>query len=150
MLNVSTPNKYFIFQNINECNNLLPSEQSDLTIERYDLPDKDKNLDNLSYEHFWGMKFYSKELEYEFFAYEFVDSDSALKYYMNVTGQNSYKKELPLNSDNPNRRLSSSKGMFFYKLVVVYQNKAYLVIAPKKYKDSINKLLEETFSYPLS
>ena len=69
---------------------------------------------------------------------------------MNVTGQNSYKKELPLNSDNPNRRLSSSKGMFFYKLVVVYQNKAYLVIAPNEYEEEINNLLEEAFSCPLS
>ncbi len=149
MLKSSSPNEYFIFQNINECNQLLPADQSDLTIDRYTLPEKDKYLNNLSYEHFWGMKFYSAELEYEFFAYEFVDSNSALKYYINVTGQSSYKKELPLSSDNPNRRLCSSKGMFSYILVAVYQNKAYLVIAPDEYDNEINKLLAETFSYQL-
>lgn len=150
MLNYSSPNEYFIFQDINECSQLLPAEQSNLTIDKYALPEKDKYLNDLSYDHFWGMKFYSTELEYEFFAYEFVDSDSALKYYISVTGQNSYEKELPLSSDDPNRRLSSSNGMFFYRLVVVYQNKAYLVIAPDEYEDEINQLLAKTFSYPLS
>lgn len=149
VLNYSSPNEYFIFQNINECNQLLPADQSNLTIDRYVLPDKDKNLKDLSYEHFWGMKFYSAELEYEIFAYEFRDSSSALKYYINVTGQNSYKKELPLSNDNANRRLSASKGLSSYRLVVVYQNKAYLVIAPNEYEDEINKLLAETFSYLL-
>lgn len=150
MLNPSSPKEYFIFQDINECSLLLPADRSDLTIEEYTLPDKDKNLSNLSYEHFWGMKFHSTELEYEIFAYEFVDSDSALKYYINVTGQSSYKKELPLSSDNINRRLSSSKGILSYRLVVVYQNKAYLIISPSKYEDAINKLLAENFSIPLS
>lgn len=149
MLNYSSPNEYFIFQNINECEHLIPADQTDLTIERYASPEKDKNLKELSYESFFGMKFHSNELEYEIFAYEFVDSNSALKYYINVTGQNSYKKELPLSQDDDNRRLSGSKGMFFYRLVVVYQNKAYLVIAPTQYGDAIDKLLADTFSYQL-
>ena len=60
-----------------------------------------------------------------------------------------YKKELPLSQDDDNRRLSASKGMFSYRLVVVYQNKAYLVIAPTQYGDAIEKLLADTFSYQL-
>ena len=149
MLNYFSPNEYFIFQNINECEQLVPAEQSDFAIERYNVPDEDRNLKELPYKSFWGMKFDSDELEYEIFAYEFVDSDSALKYYINVTGQNSYEKELPLSQDDDNRRLSASKGMFSYRLVVVYQNKAYLVIAPKQYGDAIDKLLADTFSYQL-
>ncbi|MBQ7968442.1 MAG: hypothetical protein IJ292_01285 [Clostridia bacterium] len=149
MLKYFSPSEYFIFQNINECERLIPTEQSDLTIERYTSPDKDKYLKDLSYKDFWGMKLLSNELEFEIFAYEFVDSDSALKYYINVTRQNSYKKELPLSTDNDNKRLSSSKGMFVYRLVVVYQNKAYLVVAPSQYDDAINKLLSDTMTYKL-
>ena len=110
----------------------------------------DKNLKNLSYESFFGMNFHSNELEYEIFAYEFVDSDSALKYYINVTGQNSYEKELPLDDSDENKRLSSSKGMSSYRLIAVHQNKAYVIVAPKQYEDVINKMLTTTFSFQLS
>ena len=145
----SSPNKCFVFQNINECEQLIPIEQSDLMIERYDTPDKDENLKSLSYVDFWGMNFESNELEYEIFAYEFSDSDSALKYYVNVTGQRSYEKKLPLSKDDDNKHFNSSKGMFFYRIVAVYQRKAYLIIAPKQYADKIDSLLENTFSYRL-
>ena len=150
MLYFSSPDEYFIFQDINECEQLITAELSDLEIEKYDTPDKDKNLKGLSYNCFWGMRLESDELKYEIFAYEFSDSDSALKYFINVTGQNSYEKELPLSNDNDNKRLSASKGMFTYRLVVVYQNKAYLITAPNQYEDDINKLLADTFSYQLS
>lgn len=149
-LNYSSPNEYFIFQDINECEQLIPTNQSDLMIERYDTPDKDKNLRELSYNYFWGMKFESDELKYEIFAYEFFDSSSALKYYVNVTGQKSYEKKLPLNNDSENKLLSSSKGISNYRIVVVYQNRAYLINASSQYEDEINNLLANTFSYKLS
>lgn len=150
MMKCSTPNPYFIFQNIDECERLIPSDQSKLTIERYASPDKDSNLKGLSYNAFWGMEFHSSDLKYEIFAYEFVDSNSALKYYINVTGQNSYKKELPLNDDNENKRLSSSKGTLSYRLIAVFQNKAYVIFAPQQYEDAINKMLATAFSFQLS
>ena len=150
MLNCSSPSEYFIFQNINECEQLIPSDQSNLIIDRYASPEKDKNLKELSYKSFWGIKFHSNELEYEIFAYEFVDSNSALQYYINVTGQSSYEKELPLSDGDENKRLSSSKGMSSYRLIAVYQHKAYVIVAPKQYEEAINKLLATTFSYQLS
>lgn len=147
MMKCSTPNSYFIFRNIDECEQLIPSDQSKLTIERYASPDKDSNLKGLSYHAFWGMKFRSSDLKYEFFAYEFVDSDSALKYFIQATGRNDYKKELPLSADQENKRYSTSRGMFSYSLVVVYRNMAYLVNAPVEYANAVEKLLEDTFSY---
>ena len=150
MMKCSTPNPYFIFQNIDECERLIPSDQSKLTIERYASPGKDSNLKGLSYNAFWGMEFRSSDLKYEIFAYEFVDSNSALKYYINVTGQTSYEKELPLNERYENKRLSSSKGMSSYRLIAVYQNKAYVIVAPKQYEDIINKMLASTFSFQIS
>ena len=98
----------------------------------------------------FGIKFHSNELEYEFFAYEFADSNSALKYYINVTGQNSYEKELPLGDDNENKRLSSSKGMSSYRLIAVYRHMAYGIVAPKQYEDAINNMLTTVFSFQLS
>ena len=149
MLNYSSPNEYFIFQTIDECERLVSADQTDSIVERYVSPEKDKNLKNLSYESFFGMNFHSNELEYEIFAYEFVDSNSALKYYINVTGQTSYEKELP-DESYENKRLSSSKGMSSYRLIAVYQNKAYVIVAPKQYEDIINKMLASTFSFQIS
>ena len=150
MLNYSSPNEYFIFQTIDECERLVSADQTNSIVERYVSPEKDKNLKNLSYESFFGMNFHSNELEYEIFAYEFVDSNSALKYYINVTGQTSYEKELPLDESYENKRLSSSKGMSSYRLIAVYQNKAYVIVAPKQYEDIINKMLASTFSFQIS
>lgn len=150
MLEYSSPNEYFIFQTIDECEKLIPADQNDLIIEQYASPDKDKNLKDLSYESFFGMKFHSNELEYEIFAYEFVDSNSAFKYYINVTGQNSYEKELPLDDNDENKRLSSSKGMSSYRLIAVYQHRAYVIVAPKQYEDTINNVLATVFSFQLS
>lgn len=150
MLIFSSPNEYFIFQTIDECEQLISTDQTDLLIERYASPEKDKNLKELSYESFFGMKFHSNEMEYEIFAYEFVDSNSALKYYINVTGQSSYEKELPLSDDKENKRLSSSKGKSSYRLIAVYQDKAYVIVAPKQFEEAINKLLGTTFSCQLS
>ena len=75
MLEFSSPKEYFIFQTIDECEQLIPADQTDLSIERYTSPEKDKHLKDLSFESFFGMKFHSNEMEYEIFAYEFADSD---------------------------------------------------------------------------
>ena len=150
MLNISSPEEYFIFQTIDECEQLIPADQTDLMIERYASPEKDKHLKDLSFESFFGMKFHSNELEYEIFAYEFADSDSALKYYISVTGKNLYEKDLPLSEDAENKLWSSSAGMFSYRQIVVYQNKAYVIDAPTQYRIAIDKVLATVFSFQLS
>lgn len=142
--------EYFIFQKLDECESLIPTDISKAEIVRYDMPDSDKSLKELSYNDFWGVNFKSDTLEYEIFAYEFENSDSALKYYVNVTGQDSYEKKLPLKDEDENKLLSASKGMSVYRIVAVYQNKAYQITAPKQYEDEINKLLARTFSQKLS
>ncbi len=137
---------YYIFQNISECEQLIPNDQSGVTVDRYDSPDKDTNLNGLLYKEFWGMNLSSDEIEYEIFAYEFEDSDSALKYYVNETGQNSYLNKLPLSMDDENKLFSASKGIPSYRLIVIYKNRAYKVISPSKYADSVNELLASIFS----
>ena len=145
-----TPDEYFIFQDINECEQLIPADKDNANIEQYDTPAKDKDLKGLSYDNFWGMKFQSDAMEYEIFAYEFKDADSALKYYVNVTGQHNYEKKLPLNSEDENKNLSASKGMFSYEIVITYQNNAYRLTAPSKYEDEVTELLANTFSLKIA
>ena len=140
--NDDTPPEFFIFENISECEQLLPTDVSDSTVEKYITPDKDKKIKELSYKEFWGMKFTSSDLEYEIFAYEFADSDSALKYYTNVTGRSD---DLPYKD----KRAHATKGMFNYDIIVVYQNKAYSLSAPLRCADSIDELLANAFSYRL-
>ena len=140
------PREYFIFENIEECEGLIPDDQSDVKIDRHDAPNTDKDLKDLPCSDFFGMKFESDTLEYEIFAYEFEDSDSALKYYTNVTGK-SHEKTLPSDEEKP--LLSASQGMFSYRVIVVSQNRAYKLIAPNKYIDEINSLLSEVFSQKL-
>ena len=143
------PLEIFIFQTIDECEQLIPADQTDAEIERYDSPEKDKNLKDLSYDAFFGMNFESDELQYEIFAYEFVDSDSALKYFINVTGKSIYEKDLPLSDDDENKQFLASMGAFNYELIAVYQNRAYVISAPKRFRQDINELLANTFSYKI-
>ena len=143
------PREYYIFQDIDECENLIPSDQADAHIDRYDTPDQDKSLKGLPYDRFFGMSFESSSLEYEIFAYEFEDADSALKYFVNVTGQN-YEERLPLDEEDENILLSASSGMLQYQVVVVCRNRAYLLTAPNRYADEINELLGNTFSQEIS
>ena len=143
------PDEYFIFQNLEECERLIPSNLAGTNIERYHTPTDDKDLKDLSYHTFWGVNFQSGTLKYKLFAYEFENSDSALKYYVNVTGENFYEKRLPLNEQEDNILLSASRGATTYQIVVVSQNRAYQLNAPNKYADEINELLAQTFSQKL-
>lgn len=137
---------YYIFQDISECEQLIPDDLAGVTVDRYDSPTKDEDLKGLPYKEFWGMKLSSDEIEYEIFAYEFDDSDSALKYFVNETGKSSYLKELPLSDDDENKHFTASKGIPSYHLIVIYKNKAYKVIAPSKYANSVNELMASSFS----
>lgn len=150
MFNNPLTHEYFIFQNLEECERLVPADYSKAEVIQYDSPDSDKHLKELLFNDFWGINFKSDKLEYEIFAYEFVDSDTALKYYVDVTGQNSYKKKLPLKNEDENKLLNASKGMSSYEIVAVYQNRAYRLVAPKQYEDAINELLSSVFSQKLS
>ena len=140
------PVEYYIFQDIEECENLIPTEQTDANVKRYDTPSRDKHLKSLPYDEFFGIKFKSNKLEYEIFAYEFQDMDSALNYYINVTGQKSYEKNLPLNEQEENKLFLASRGLTQYEVIVLFNNKAYKLTAPAKYDDEISDLLKNTFS----
>lgn len=149
MLLTSKPGEYYIFQNIEECERLLPSNSSDIQIERYKESSTDANSKGLLYRDFWGIRIESDTIEYELFAYEFNDFDLAKRYFANVTGKNEDMK-LPVNEQGDCYTFSLSKGMFSYCIVVVCGNRAYKLTAPNKYADDINMLLASTFSQKIS
>ena len=142
--NSPLPDDYYIFQNIEECENLISTDVDIECFSEYDLPSNDKDLDDLSYNKFWGGKFKSDSLKYEIFAYEFEDNDSALQYYANVSGGG---KNIDLSyQEKHNGLFLASSGMTSYELVVISQNRAYKLIAPNRYIDEVSELLCKTFS----
>ena len=135
------PNDYYIFNTIEECEGLIPGDQSGIKVERYDTPSGDKDIKNLTYSDFFGMEFKSDELEYEIFAYEFDNSETALEYFNNCTGQ---KRTL---NQGVNKIHSASVGIFgHYDLVLVFENRAYKLNSHKNYANEITDLFGETFS----
>lgn len=147
IITVSLSNhKYYIFSEISECEHLIPDNKDGVTVERYSNADNDEDLKELSYEEFFGMKYKSDILEYEIFAYEFSNSDSALEYYVNVTGKKSLEKNLPLDIEDENKLWSTSSGMILFEVVVTHKNKAYKLTAPKQYEREINELISIVFS----
>ena len=79
----------------------------------------------------------SLDIEFEIFAYEFKDSDSAKRYFNNVTGKNS--EELDTN-------FSASMGMTSYRLVIIDFKKAYIVQGPSNNAEEIQDFLKENFT----
>lgn len=144
---VPLPKNYYIFQDIEECERLFPADlpNSNIMVEKYDTPTKDKGVKDLSYTAFFGMKYKSDTLKYEIFAYEFESSDAALQYFVNVTGKTSYKDRLPLDENDTNTLFSVTKG-FSTRIVIVSQNRAYKVNVPNKYLNALTEKLWENFS----
>lgn len=130
-------NDYYIFSNISECNNFEINKDEDAKITYYTTPEKDSNLKDLEYDSFFGAKYLSLDIEFEIFAYEFKDSNSAKKYFNNVTGKNS--EELDTN-------FSASMGMTSYRLVIIDFKKAYIVQGPSSNAEAIQDFLKENFT----
>lgn len=144
-LNTSSGNEYFIFNTLTECENLIPTDETDVTVVRYTIPSCDKDIEGLSYRSFFGMKLQSDALKYEIFAYEFDDAESALAYGIRASGRYDYK----VPEDQESKFWSLSRGTTSVHIVVAFRNKAYQLNAPSEYTDEIKKLLAEVFSQKL-
>ena len=127
---------YYIFSNIDECYNISNLAYAEAQIIRYEDTSDDKYLKNLTYKEFYAGTYKSKELNFEIFAYEFYDSESAKSYFKNVTGVNTEFDATFL----------GSKGMIYYSLVVIDGNCAYFVLAPRNQSEILNKSLGDIFS----
>ena len=86
--------EHFVFQTIEECEQLLTHEGSDTPIIYDTEASADKNARELDYKEFFGFSYQSDTMEYEMFAYVFEDKESALRYFVNRTGESVYLKRL--------------------------------------------------------
>ena len=68
------PHEYYIFQDIQECEQLISAVSADSKVEQHDSPKNDKHLKTLTYSKFRGFNVESDTLKYEIFAYEFEDA----------------------------------------------------------------------------
>lgn len=124
-----------IFSNIEECQSIEGLNDNNTDLKIYFSPDKDKNLRNLQFQEFFGCDYTSEDLIFELFAYEFSSVDIAMSYFKNFTGK----------EDDPNPTFCDSSGVFWFKRIVVKENKAYAVRCKKDYKDKMIELINSCF-----
>ena len=135
-----------IFQDLEECKLLKQYEQTPAEIYEYTTPNADGNYKGLEYKSFWGMKYRSSFLEYEIFAYEFTSKDNALKYYVEVTGNDRHLEKLPVEDSDKNHLGEKSFGKDKYQIVVVKGNYAYTLSSSNSFINEIEKMISEVFS----
>lgn len=138
--------EHFVFQTLEECEQLLTYEAADSPIVHYTEASADKNADALSYEEFFGFSYQSDTMKYEMFAYVFKDKESALRYFVNRTGMTVYLKNIPLPEDDSNCIYWAFVKLGTYQLAVVSGNRAYYLEAPARYVQTIDAMLAEVFS----
>ena len=129
----------YIFENISECENIEEYKSDDAVVTIYDIPTDDKNLDDLEYDSFYAASYESDELDFEIFAYEFVDSDSAKEYFSKKTGIESVYSTMFL----------TSGGMTKYDIIVIDESRAYYAETSKEDEEDMNQLLSRVFSKKL-
>ena len=143
----SMPDDCYIFQSIDECEALIPNDQSEVKIERYATPNADKDLKDIPYESFFGMQFKSDEMKYQIFAYEFEDFESALKYFVNASGTSySYEEDRATIEQYDYALYFVAKNPLSCHFVVISQNNVYQLRAPNRYFDEIYAVLKDIFS----
>ena len=135
------PTDNFIFKDIDECQNLLSLSYEDGKTTVYNSPSDDNYLKDLTYVDFFAAKYESAELEFEIFAYVFNTSETAQKYFKNVTG-----KSVDLATN-----FSSSYGIGLFgvssaELVVIDSERAYIIHIPHNQLEKLEKLLGEIFT----
>ncbi len=120
-----------IYSDISECQLM-----SDENFVLYDSPSADPNLDDLVYSSSFCGSYISENMQFEIFAYEFIDDENAKSYFSNATGK----------IDSLDKNFTSSYGLRKYQLVVLEKNKAYTVTSPKKYSKKVESFLLNCFS----
>ena len=126
----------YIFEDISECENIEKLKSEDAVVTVYDSPDSDKNLGDLQYDDFYCASYKSNNLDFEIFAYDFVDSDSAKEY---------YNKETKLGCDS-DATFHTSKGMSLYDIIALEYDKVYIAKSSAKDSDDLNSFLNKVFS----
>jgi len=130
-----TPEIY-IFSNIDECKNIEKYKKADAIIENYDSPENDSNIKDLNYENFFGCNYSDSDINFEIFAYEFNNYETAKLYFKNETGKS---------TDN-NADFLESTGMTKSKRIVIYDNRAYYIQTEKENFEKVKEFINNCFT----
>jgi len=126
----------YIFEDISECENIEKLKSEDAVVTVYDSPDSDKNLGDLQYDDFYCASYESKELDFEIFAYDFVDSDSAKEYFRNDTGLHKIRDTHYLESG----------GMGYSRIIALDYDRAYITTFKTRDLREVKTFLAKVFS----
>ena len=135
-----------IFQDLDECKQLMTYEQIPSDIYEHTDSEKDPYSRNLQYDSFWGMDYHSENMKYEIFAYEFLNKDDALRYYINVTGETDHANKIPLDESDKNPLWLRIFGENSYQIVAIKENKAYRLQSSGLLTVTIEDMLTTVFS----
>ena len=136
---------YYIFADISECEKLLSYENTNnQKVIKQLTPNNDEKLKKLPYNQYFAIEYKSDTLYYQIYAYEFYNSDDALNYFVNVTGQTSFYSHA--NKQYHDVYFLEYKGLSFYNIVVSVENKAYRITTRKKHENEIKRMLGNVFS----
>ena len=124
-----------MFSDIGECHAIENLNHNNADIKIYASTDQDRYIKDLQFQHYFGCRYTSDELSFELFAYEFSNDDTAMLYFKNLTG-----KDI-----DPNPTFCDSSGMYWFKRIVVKENKAYAIHCKKEHKDKTIELINSCF-----
>lgn len=126
----------YIFADISECKNFEDKLSENVELTLYDTPEEDKNLNDLEYISFYAAKYETQEIKFKIYAYEFIDSDEAKKYFETSAGRDSIgNKDFYINTN-----------LIKHTIRVLDGERAYVLYSEYGYKEAINELLSEVFT----
>ena len=99
--------------------------------------ERQKKLTNTA---FFGGKYKDDSCDFEIYAYEFADRETAVTYFKRHTGKVSETES----------NLSGHHGIFKSDLVVLHGNTAYVVYMSSSDEQEVRKILAETFSIQIA
>ena len=129
----------YIFSDLSECQAIETSKSADATVTIHATPDKDKHIRNLTYRDFYACTYSSPKMQFTLFAYEFPDSETALKYYSRAANKS---------PDYPND-FSGSYGFLKFEKAVICDNFAYYIYGSPLDDKEVSNFLNSIFSKKL-
>ena len=128
--------KKYIFESIDECNNIKDLEYTNIQLTEYESPDDDKCAKGLVFNDFYAVDYKSDELKFTLFAYQFDSVETSRKYFENHTGKN----------DALETNFSHSRGTGPWRIVTYDCERAYYVVVDDKYYKELEVAFSKIFS----
>ena len=125
-----------MFADLSECYAIELLETSDVQITLYDSPIEDEYIGNLEYANYYACHYLSSEVQFDLFAYEFYDQETAKQYFKNVTGK----------EDDRTVTYSDLEGFSSYRRIVISDNSVYSVYTAASDAEAVIEIINQIFS----